>query len=57
MARLRDTGDWWWEKQNEVPEETTIVPLLIASDKTMLSQHQGDRAARPVYKTFRKQRI
>ena len=46
------TGDWWWEKQRELPEGATIIPLLLASDKTMLSQHHGDVSAWPVYLTI-----
>ncbi|KAG0696694.1 hypothetical protein DFH29DRAFT_1004362 [Suillus ampliporus] len=43
------TADWWWDKQKELPEGTTIAPIILASDKTMLSQFRGDKSAWPVY--------
>ena len=45
-------GDWWWRTQGEIPEGGTIIPVLLASDKTMLSLHYGDQAAWPVYITI-----
>ncbi len=44
--------DWWWKTQKKILEKTIIVSLLIASDKTMLSQHQNDRTAWFVYLTI-----
>jgi hypothetical protein len=41
--------DWWWNKQNEVFEKTTIISLLIANDKILLSQHHDDRMTWFVY--------
>ncbi|KAG2339093.1 hypothetical protein BDR05DRAFT_977833 [Suillus weaverae] len=35
--------------QKELPEGATIAPIILASDKTMLSQFQGDKSAWPVY--------
>jgi Plavaka transposase len=46
------TADWWWRLQDELPEHATVVPLIIASDKTILTQHHGDKAAWPVYLTI-----
>jgi hypothetical protein len=46
------TGDWWWQTQNKLPDEATIVPLLVAVDKTTLTQHHGDLAAWPIYLTI-----
>jgi hypothetical protein len=46
------TEDWWWKKQIEVFEKTTIVFLLIANDKIMLFQHQKNRAMWLVYLTI-----
>ncbi|KAG2051023.1 hypothetical protein BDR06DRAFT_998344 [Suillus hirtellus] len=43
------TADWWWDKQRELPEGATIAPIILASDKTMLSQFRGDKSAWPVY--------
>ncbi len=41
--------DWWWNKQNEIFEKTTIISLLIANDKIMLFEHQDDRMTWLVY--------
>ncbi|MCJ1470748.1 hypothetical protein MMC07_009395 [Pseudocyphellaria aurata] len=46
------TGDWWWNTQQKLPDGSTIVPLLIGTDKTVLTQHHGDVAAWPVYLTI-----
>lgn len=46
------TADWWWETQKELPDGATLVPLLISTDKTALTQHQGDLAAWPIYLTI-----
>ncbi|KAG2099222.1 uncharacterized protein F5147DRAFT_640620 [Suillus discolor] len=43
------TADWWWDKQKEMPEGATLAPIILASDKTLLSQFQGDKSAWPVY--------
>ena len=43
------TGDWWWETQKELLNGATLVLLLISTDKTALTQHQGDLSAWPVY--------
>ncbi|KAG1773538.1 hypothetical protein EDD22DRAFT_976124 [Suillus occidentalis] len=43
------TADWWWDKQKELPEGATIAPIILASNKTMLSQFRGDKSAWPVY--------
>ncbi|KAI0070312.1 hypothetical protein K474DRAFT_1743277 [Panus rudis PR-1116 ss-1] len=43
------TGQWWWNKQTELPAEATIAPVILASDKTQLSQFRGDQTAWPVY--------
>jgi hypothetical protein len=44
--------DWWWKKQNEIFERTTIIFLLISNDKIMLFQHQDDRTTWSVYLTI-----
>jgi hypothetical protein len=46
------TGDWWWRTQSEIPDGGTIIPVLLASDKTMLSLHHGDQSAWPIYVTI-----
>jgi hypothetical protein len=46
------TGNWWWRTQDEIPDGGTIIPVLLASDKTMLSLHHGDQSAWPIYITI-----
>ncbi|KAI0069812.1 hypothetical protein K474DRAFT_1687663 [Panus rudis PR-1116 ss-1] len=43
------TGDWWWRTQDALPENATVAPVILASDKTKLSQFRGDQTAWPVY--------
>jgi hypothetical protein len=38
--------------QNLLPEGVTIAPVIISSDKTHLSNFQGDKSAWPVYLTI-----
>ena len=42
------TADWWWETQDLVPRGGTVVPLLLASDTTHLTNFSRDKAAWPV---------
>ncbi|THH20297.1 hypothetical protein EUX98_g8611 [Antrodiella citrinella] len=63
MYHEMHTGTWWWDTQSAVeaakkaantPEEqlpTTIVPIIISSDKTRLTQFKG-KSAYPVYLTI-----
>ena len=46
------TADWWWETQGKVPKGATIIPILLAIDKTMLTQHYSDESAQPIYLTI-----
>jgi Plavaka transposase len=46
------TAEWWWRTQSKVPEGATVVPILLATDKTMLTQHHGDESAWPIYLTI-----
>ncbi|KAF8871399.1 hypothetical protein BD779DRAFT_1385540, partial [Infundibulicybe gibba] len=46
------TADWWWDTQNKLPDGATIAPIILASDKTQLSQFQGDKKAWLVYLTI-----
>ena len=46
------TGEWWWSKQGEIPENGTIIPLLLASDKTLMTRLHGDLSLWPVYVTI-----
>ncbi|KAG1750514.1 uncharacterized protein EDB91DRAFT_1244094 [Suillus paluster] len=43
------TADWWCDKQKQLPKGATIAPIILSSDKTCLSQFQGDKSAWPVY--------
>ncbi|THH14703.1 hypothetical protein EUX98_g9574 [Antrodiella citrinella] len=51
------TGTWWWDAQETVELDhpgstsTTIVPIIISSDKTRLTQFKG-KSAYPVYMTI-----
>ncbi|KAJ7699003.1 hypothetical protein B0H17DRAFT_1158261 [Mycena rosella] len=46
------TANWWWEIQKRLPPGATIAPLILSSDKTMLSNFRGDNSAWPVYLTI-----
>ncbi len=46
------TGNWWWKKQKELPAGATIIPILLASDKTVMSLSHGDQVLWPVYVTI-----
>ncbi|KAG8731844.1 hypothetical protein FRC10_001428 [Ceratobasidium sp. 414] len=46
------SANWWWRMQLRIPDESaTIIPLIIASDKTCLSTMAGGQKAYPVYVT------
>ncbi|KAG1760002.1 hypothetical protein EDD22DRAFT_1044069 [Suillus occidentalis] len=46
------TGDWWWEMQHRLPKGAVVAPVILASDKTSLSQFRGDQEVWPVYLTL-----
>ncbi|KAG1843439.1 hypothetical protein F4604DRAFT_1884605 [Suillus subluteus] len=54
------TCDWCLEKcyslthiqQGKLPPGATIAPIILASDKTSLSQFHGDKSAWPIYLTI-----
>ncbi|KAJ7810821.1 hypothetical protein B0H13DRAFT_2384353 [Mycena leptocephala] len=46
------TGDWWKEIQKRLPPGATLAPLILSSDKTLLSNFRGDNSAWPVYLTI-----
>ena len=46
------TIDWWWRTQEKVPKGATIVLILLAIDKTMLTQHYSNKSAWPIYLTI-----
>ncbi|EGO04621.1 hypothetical protein SERLA73DRAFT_118588 [Serpula lacrymans var. lacrymans S7.3] len=43
------TADWWREKQWSLNKIEIVSPVILASDKTMLKDFQGDKSAWPVY--------
>ncbi|KAF8251058.1 hypothetical protein K440DRAFT_511012, partial [Wilcoxina mikolae CBS 423.85] len=46
------TADWWWKTQASfslLENGSTVVPVILGSDKTMLSTLSGDKSAWPVY--------
>ncbi|KAG1750469.1 uncharacterized protein EDB91DRAFT_1078501 [Suillus paluster] len=43
------TADWWCDKQKQLPKGVTITPIILASDKTCLSQFRGNKSAWPMY--------
>ncbi|QRW23250.1 hypothetical protein RhiXN_08286 [Rhizoctonia solani] len=40
------SGDWWWQVQNK---NGTVVPLIIASDETTLTNNPRGDKAHPIY--------
>ncbi len=46
------TGNWWWEKQKKLLVGATIIPILLASEKTVMSLSHGDQVLWPVYITI-----
>ena len=46
------TGKWCWKQQKEYPPPATIIPILISSDKTVISLSHGDQTMWPVYITI-----
>ncbi|KAG8911041.1 hypothetical protein FRC02_006841 [Tulasnella sp. 418] len=46
------SADWWWKLQSKLPKGATIAPVIIASDKTCLSNFSGDKTAYLVYITI-----
>ncbi|KAH9974860.1 hypothetical protein BJV74DRAFT_879658 [Russula compacta] len=45
-------GDWWWMMQERLPAGAVVALLIIAADKTSLTQFSGDKKAYPVYLTI-----
>ncbi|KAF8522866.1 hypothetical protein JB92DRAFT_3094189 [Gautieria morchelliformis] len=42
-------AQWWWDMQEKLLSGATITHVILASDKTQLSQFSGDKQAWPVY--------
>ncbi|KAJ7707200.1 hypothetical protein B0H14DRAFT_3643699, partial [Mycena olivaceomarginata] len=54
MYHNMHTGKWWWSTQEAVEKDnpgTTIIPIIISSDKTQLTVF-GNKTAYPVYMTI-----
>jgi hypothetical protein len=47
--REMNTGTWWWEEQAKVSSGCTVVPILLFSDSTHLTNFAGDKKAWPIY--------
>jgi hypothetical protein len=47
-----NTGDWWWDTQEQLPAGATIVPVICASKKTHLINFSGDQHACLLYLTI-----
>jgi len=51
-ARVYDelhTGKWWAKMQSRIPAGGTLIPVILATDKTLMTRLGGDRVAWPVY--------
>ncbi|KDR76055.1 hypothetical protein GALMADRAFT_67859, partial [Galerina marginata CBS 339.88] len=46
------TGQWWHAVQSRLPYGATVAPVIIASDKTQLTNFSGGKSAYPVYLTI-----
>ncbi|KAJ3477772.1 hypothetical protein NLI96_g10232 [Meripilus lineatus] len=44
--------DWWNEVQEELPEGSTVVPVIFATDKTQVTQFNGSTSMYPLYMTI-----
>ncbi|KAJ3967331.1 hypothetical protein EV361DRAFT_770678, partial [Lentinula raphanica] len=44
-------GNFWNETQDNIPPGGTVAPVIIATDKTQLTQFSGSKSAYPVYLT------
>ena len=49
MYSEMNTASWWWEQQLTLPVGTTLLPVLLASDQTHLTNFSGDKKLWPVY--------
>ncbi|TEB25366.1 hypothetical protein FA13DRAFT_1756601 [Coprinellus micaceus] len=46
------TAKWWHVLQTQLPAHATVAPIIIATDKTQLTQFSGGKSAYPVYLTI-----
>jgi hypothetical protein len=47
-----NTGNWWWDTQDQRPAGVTIVPVICASDKSHMTNFSGDQHAWLLYLTI-----
>ncbi|KAG8747275.1 hypothetical protein FRC12_014116 [Ceratobasidium sp. 428] len=47
------TADWWMRIQQQLPPGSTIIPIVLSSDSTQLTNFSGGKSAWPVYITLR----
>jgi hypothetical protein len=47
-----NTGDWWWDTEDQLPAGATIVPVICTSDMTHLTNISGDQHPWPLYLTI-----
>ena len=43
------TGNWWREKQKELPAGDRLILVLLANNKNVMSLSYGDRVLWPIY--------
>jgi Plavaka transposase len=43
------SGNWWWKTQAKISDGGTLIPILLASDKTQLTTYSGDKSGWPLY--------
>ncbi|KAJ3831102.1 hypothetical protein F5878DRAFT_505297, partial [Lentinula raphanica] len=46
------TGSFWNTVQERIPRGGTVAPVILATDKTQLTQFSGNKSAYPVYLTL-----
>ncbi|KAL1705648.1 hypothetical protein EV121DRAFT_279498 [Schizophyllum commune] len=46
------TGEWWHTVQARLPDGATVAPLIVATDKTQLTNFSRGKSAYPVYLTI-----
>ncbi|QRV99831.1 hypothetical protein RhiJN_27850 [Ceratobasidium sp. AG-Ba] len=46
------SGKWWWRMQNILGRYSTIVPIILSTNKTKLTVFSGNQKAWPVYLTI-----
>jgi hypothetical protein len=47
-----NTGNWWWDTQDQRPAGVTIVPVICASDMLHMINFSGDQHAWLLYLTI-----